>query len=131
MSAFGKHHVSGIAISPDNRTLAAGYWDLVTLWSVFTGERLGILRGFKRYVGGLAFSPDGKLLAGGTDTGGLRIWDVGRLTRIASLDVDGVGVSVPAFSPDGRFLITPSTGGLITWPYDQGGTIRVFRVNTR
>ena len=25
-------------------------------------------------------------------------------------------------------LITPSTGGLITWPYDKGGTVRVFRV---
>ena len=29
---------------------------------------------------------------------------------------------------DGRFLITPSTGGLIKWPYDKAGTIRVFRV---
>lgn len=38
--------------------------------------------------------------------------------------------AVHAFSPDSRFLVTPSTGGLIRWPYDKGGTIRVFRVNT-
>jgi WD40 repeat protein len=174
VSAFGRHDVFGIAMSPDGRTLAAGYWDLVTLWDLASGERLGALQGFRRYVLGLAFSPNGKLLAAGTDLGTLQLWDVGPMTRIASLEIGGGYVSDPvfspdgrlvavgiygtgtawlvdtatgkvidhqrvsdlgcgsvAFSPDGRFLITPSTGGLITWPYDQGGTIRVFRVNRR
>jgi hypothetical protein len=43
--------------------------------------------------------------------------------------VSDIGCGSVAFSPDGRFLITPSTGGLIKWPYDKGGTIRIFRVN--
>jgi WD40 repeat protein len=176
VSAFGngKHDAFGIAMSPDGGTLASGSWDLVTLWNPSTGERRAVLRGFKRYVVGLSFSPDGRLLAGGTDAGGLQIWDVARLARIASLDIEGGGVSEPVFSPDGHlvavgvygtgtawlidvssgkiidhqkvsdlgcgsvgfspdgsFLITPSTGGLITWPYDRGGTIRVFRVILR
>jgi WD40 repeat protein len=42
--------------------------------------------------------------------------------------VSDLGCGSVAFSPDGRYLITPSTGGLITWPYDVGGTIRVFKV---
>jgi WD40 repeat protein len=169
---FGRSHIYGLAISPDSRTLAAGYWGLVTLWDLATGERLGVLRGFSRYVVGLSFSADGKLLAGGTDAGELQIWDVANRARIASIDIDAGESSVPAFSPDsrrvavgfygsgavwlidvnsgkavdrwkvsdlgcgsvafspdGRYLITPSTGGLITWPYDQGGTIRVFKVN--
>jgi WD40 repeat protein len=173
VSAFGKHAAFAIAMSPDGVMLASGHWDIVTLWNMFTGERLAVFRGFGRYVGGLSFSPDGRLLAAGIDFGGLQIWDVQRQTRVQSLDIGGGEVSEPAFSPDGRsiavgvygtgtawlidvnsgkiidrqkvsdlgcgsvafspdgrFLITPSTGGLIKWPYDQGGTIRVFRVST-
>jgi WD40 repeat protein len=172
VSAFGRYDGT-IAMSPDGATLASGHWDIVTLWNMFTGKRLAVLRGFGRYVEGLSFSRDGKLLAAGTDAGGLQIWDVTRLTRVVSLDIGGGEVSEPefspdgrlvavgvygigtawlidvsrgkiidrqrvsdmgcgsvAFSPDGRFLITPSTGGLVKWPYDKGGTIRVFRVST-
>jgi len=173
VSAFGTIAPNAIAISPDGVTLAAGYWDIVTLWNMFTGKRLAVFPGFDNYVGALSFSPDGKLLAAGAG-GTLQIWDVRRLTRAESLDIGagGAGLSAPEFSPDGRliavgvygigtaylidvgrgkiidhqkvsdmgcgsvafspngqFLITPSTGGLIKWPYDKGGTIRVFRIN--
>lgn len=143
----------------------------MTLWSLSSGERIGVLTGFKRYVAGLSFSSDGKLLAGGTDVGAIQVWEVGSRSRILSLDLEGavsglsfspdgglvaagtygtgavwlidvksrkivdhqrvsdMGCGSVAFSPDGRFLITPSTGGLITYPYDRGGTIRVFKVN--
>jgi hypothetical protein len=45
--------------------------------------------------------------------------------------VSDLGCGSVAFSPDGRYLIVPSTGGLVTWPYDRGGTIRVFKVVAR
>ena len=173
VNAFGRRGAFSIAMSPDGVTLAAGYWDVVTLWNMFTGERLAVLHGFGRYVESLAFSTDGKLLAAGTDVGGLQIWDVQHRIRLQSLDpaggygyvstpafspdgrliavgiygtgtvflidvstgktldkekVSDLGCGSVAFSPDGRYLITPSTGGLITWPYDRGGTIRVFEV---
>jgi WD40 repeat protein len=170
VSAFGKYNAFSLAISPDSKTLASGHWDEVVLWNMFTGEQIGVLRGFGQYVEGLSFSRDGRLLAGGTD-GALQIWDVSTQTRLQSLEIAGADVS-PAFSPDGRlvaagtyangtvwlidvgtgkildqkqvsefgcgsvafspdarFLITPSTGGLIKWPYDTGGTIRVFEVD--
>ena len=172
VTAFGKYNAFSLAISPDGKTLASGHWDEVVLWNMFTGEQIGVLRGFGRYVEGLSFSRDGRLLAGGTDSGRLQIWDVSTQTRVQSLDIEGGRVSDPAFSPDGRlvavgiygtgtvwlidasngkildqqkvsdlgcgsvafspdgrFLITPSTGGLIKWPYDRGGTIRVFEVS--
>jgi WD40 repeat protein len=174
VSAFGKHAAFSIAISPDGTTLASGHWNLVTLWNMFTGERLATLRGLDRYVKSLSFSRDGKFLAAGTDFGGLQIWEISHRTRIQSLNLEGLDVSQPAFSsdgrlvavgiygsgtvwlidvetgkildkqkvsdmgcgsvafsPDGHFLITPSTGGLIKWPYDRGGTIRVFKVRAR
>jgi WD40 repeat protein len=172
MRTFGRHSPDSLAISPDGHTLAAGYWDIITLWDMRTGERLAALRGFGRYVMGIAFSQDGKMLAAGTDFGSVQIWDVAQQRRIQVLSLGGLSVSTPAFSPDGhlvaagiygtgtvflmrtdtgelldkqkvsdigcgsvafspdgQFLITPSTGGLIKWPYDHGGTIRVFRVN--
>ena len=174
VSGFGKHVARALAIGPDGKTLASGNWDIVTLWNLTTGERLGALRGFGRYVESLSFSKDGSLLAGGTDLGSVQIWDVGRHARLHALTIEGGQVSQPAwspdgrfvgvgiygtgtaylidvasgkivdrqkvsdlgcgslaFSPDGRFLITPSTGGLIKWPYDRGGTIRVFKVSAR
>lgn len=171
VSAFGNRTAFSLAISSDDSTLAAGYWNTVVLWNLVTGERLATLRGFNRYVIGLSFSKDGSFLAGSTDSGGLQIWDAHRYTRVHSIQIEGGDVSEPKFSPDGRFvavgvygtgtaylfdvatgkmldkqkvsdlgcgsvafsqdgtfLITPSTGGLIKWPYDRGGTIRVFRV---
>jgi WD40 repeat protein len=101
VSAFGNHHAYGIAMSPDGSTPASGYWDLVTLWNLSTGERLGVLRGFKRYVVGLSFSLDGRLLADGTDTGDLQVWEIGSLTRTVSLSIEGGEVPDPVFSPDG------------------------------
>jgi WD40 repeat protein len=174
VNAFGRRGAFSIAISPDGMTLASGYWDVVTLWNMLTGERLAVFHGFEGYVESLAFSKDGKLLATGTDAGGFQIWDVQHQSRLHSLNPVGTyygHVSEPAFSPDGQlvavgvygsgtvylidakagkvldqkkvsdlgcgsvafsadghYLITPSTGGLITWPYDIGGTIRVFEV---
>lgn len=173
VSTFGKRQPFSIAMSPDGSTLASGYWNVVTLWNMFTGERLAVLEGFDRYILSLAFSPDGKLLAAGNDLGELQLWDIPNHKRIWSLKFDGLNVSQPAFgpdgklmaigiygtgtvwlidvlkgkvldhrqvsglgcgsvafSPDGRYLITPSTGGLVKWPYDTGGTIRVFEVSS-
>ncbi len=172
VTAFGRYAPHSMAISPDGSTLATGHWDVIILWNMLTGEKLGAMSGAGRYVAGLSFSQDGKLIAAGTDTGSLQIWDVSLRAKVASIDIGfGGDVSQPAFSPDGRlvafgvygagtawlvdvlsgkiidhqkvsdlgcgsvafspdgrFLITPSTGGLIKWPYDHGGTIRVFTV---
>jgi WD40 repeat protein len=175
IKTFEKHGPFSLAISPDGSTLAAGHWDTVSLWNMFTGQKLGTLRGFGRYVDSVSFRADGKLLAAGTDTGLLQIWDVTDQRRLQSIQfewrdfisdpafspdgslvavgvygsgtvwlvdvgsgkildrkkISDLGCGSVAFSPDGRYLITPSTGGLIKWPYDRGGSIRVFEVSDR
>jgi WD40 repeat protein len=116
--AFGRHNVFSMAISPDGQTLATGHWDVVTLWNMFTGERIAVLRGFGRYVDSLGFSPDGSLLAAGTDSGGLQIWDVGSGTKLHSLEIGGQYVSDPAFSPDGRLVAVGVYGTGTVWLID-------------
>lgn len=174
VSTFGDNSAFSLAFSPDGVTLAAGYWKIVVLRNMFTGERLATLRGFGRYVESLSYSPDGKYLAAGTDTGDVQLWDVSNRKLMHTLNLGWQVVSTPAFSPDsrlvafgiygtgtvwlvdvqtgkvldhkkvsdlgcgsvafspdGRYLITSSTGGLVKWPYDRGGMIRVFRVASR
>jgi WD40 repeat protein len=174
VSAFGKYSPQTFAISPDETTLAAGYWDEVILWDISNGKKVAALRGFGRYVRSLSFSKDGTYLGAGTDTGDVEVWDVQSRSRVSAahlgwqmasqpafspngkmvavglygsgtvflldlhsgkvLDqkkVSDLGCGSVAFSPDGKFLITPSTGGIVKWPYDRGGTVRVFRVNSR
>jgi WD40 repeat protein len=116
--AFGQHRVSSIAISPDGRILAAGYWDCVMLWDMRTGKRLGVLRGIGRYVGSLSFSPNGRLLAAGTDWNELQIWDLRRRVRLRVFKFDGGDVSEAAFSPDGRLVAAGVYGSGTVWLAD-------------
>jgi|GEM_PF-5567200 len=59
---LGDNHVSEMAFTPDERTIALSVADRVTVWDVHTGARRLTLKGIP---GGcnIAFSPDGKLLA--------------------------------------------------------------------
>ena len=101
---FGTRYTAALAIHPDNRTLASGHWDNVTLWNMLSGERIALLAGFGRCISGIAFSRGGRWLAAGTDDGNLQIWDVAARRRTHALRVGWAFVSTPAFSPDGKLV---------------------------
>jgi len=42
---FGQRAVFSLAFHPDDKMLATGHWDNVTLWDALTGERIALLRG--------------------------------------------------------------------------------------
>lgn len=118
VNTFSRYAPSSLAISPDGLTLAAGHWDIVVLWNMLSGKRVGVIRGFGRYVRGLSFSGDGEHLAAGSDTGAIQIWDVHSLTRMQSIQLDGGDVSDPAFSPDGRLVAFGIYGTGTVWLID-------------
>lgn len=99
------------------RTLAVGTENGgVSLWDVRSGiqlrpppHRAGSTYGPR----GLAFSPDGALLAM-TRGNEASLWDVRRRRSAGDLRGIGVGVSAPAFSPDGRELALRRADGKIT-----------------
>jgi WD40 repeat protein len=129
LPGFGRY-VRGLAFSPDGGLLAAGSdTGNLQIWDVRRRKRLQSLEIGGGDVSNPAFSPDGRLVAVGIyGTGTVFLIDVRSGKVVDQKLVSGIGCGSGAFSPDGHFLIVPSTGGLVRWPYDRGGTVRVFRV---
>jgi WD40 repeat protein len=129
LHGFGRY-VEALSFSKDGKLLAAGTdFGGLQIWDVDRRVRLQSLEIEGLQVSEPAFSPDGRLVAVGVyGTGAVWLIDVGTGKILDNQRVSEFGCGSVAFSPDGRFLITPSTGGLIKWPYDRGGTIRVFEV---
>ena len=76
--------VYGLAISPDEKTIASGGGDqMINLWGISgliigggSTEALKSLRGHCNQIWALAFSPDGRYLASGSKDGVVNQWDL-------------------------------------------------------
>jgi WD40 repeat protein len=111
--------VSSVALTPDGEVLASGggdgtilFWDLAK-WAPLgsplplratdenTGSSFGVFR--------LEFSPDGKVLAAASgESGDVVLFSVEERERLGALSIPALlGVTAPAFSPDGSLLATP------------------------
>jgi WD40 repeat protein/DNA-binding SARP family transcriptional activator len=130
------HHgvgLTGVAFSPDGRTLATAADDGVWLWDLKTRRRLDLplsAHGGEQVLA-VAFSHDGRMLASGGADGTARLWNVARrapASRPLLMHVDGVnGV---AFSPDDHMLVAagggsedasvPSRGAARLWSVPSG-----------
>jgi WD40 repeat protein len=115
------HAVTGLALSPDGKTLAVTA-DGLQLWSTATGQRIsGPLPAADATaaVAPAAFSPDGRLVAAIGSDGKARVWNVAtqRQTGIAvALPISrpisgGPARAALAFSPGGKTFVTVGANG--------------------
>ena len=113
--------VLSLAISPDQKRLAAGRGDRVLIYDITKKERPVVAQfaAPNDLVQSLAWSPDGQTLASGGFRR-IRLWEVssGKVVR----QIDGLSgrVTALAFTPDNRILIAAdgdvaSTGMLRMW----------------
>lgn len=137
ISAFLREHtgqVSGLAFSPDGKTLASSGFDgAVYLWQAGSGE---LARPPLRERGaGVAavynvrFSPDGNALAAPCDDGTVLLWDLrtGDATAVPPLKGHEGTVYDVAFSRDGKRLASAGNDGkVIVWDVALRQPIRVL-----
>jgi WD40 repeat protein len=100
--SFGKSSgmkITGLAVSPDGKFLAAGSEKRIILWNLKSQQQIKTLSGYDFEVSELVFSSDSKLLAAG-DTVKTIVWDVRKMEPVG---VSFYGLAF-ALSPDGRFL---------------------------
>jgi WD40 repeat protein len=113
--------VLSLAISPDQKRLAAGRGDRVLIYDITQKERpvVAHVATPNDLVQSLAWSPDGQTLASGGFRR-IRIWEAG--TGKMARQIDGLSGRVTAlsFTPDGKMLIAgegdvASTGMIRVW----------------
>lgn len=110
-----KGEISGLAVHPSNRLVAAGstdetwsLYDLATGATVKTYDALPSTEGSFAYTS-FAGHPDGILHGGGTQDGSIRIWDVRDASALAaSLTSHTSATTSLSFSENGYYLASAS-----------------------
>jgi WD40 repeat protein len=109
---------TGVAFSPDSRTLAFGDGTMIRFLDLQTGTESVVLRtGQAGDVANIAFSPDGRTIAS-TSNGGKTIWlwDVRTHTRLGSALTGHTGnINDIAISADGRTLASAGDDAVRLW----------------
>ena len=125
--------VSGVAVSPDGRFIAACADDdevpVVKIWDARTLKLLRALKGHTNGIYDIAFSPRGHLLASGGRDKMIMLWDAatGRLLRTFKGHEDSVTSLI--FTHDGARLASAGAGGDKTvrlWDARTGKLLQTF-----
>jgi roadblock/LC7 domain-containing protein len=107
-----------LVFSPDGQTLAsAGPANVVTLWTVSSGQQAATLTGTATQINSVAFSPDGEYLAGGGQDD-ITVWELPAATSPRTLVHESNQHSAfnsVGFSADGKYLAGTSIMGLDLW----------------
>lgn len=95
--------VTGVAMTPDGRTVAAATDDhRVLVWDAVTGELKTTFEGHADWVRSLAFSHDGQILASGAADRCLCLWHVQDKRRLIELPACQGAIAAVSFHPNNQ-----------------------------
>ena len=114
-----QNHLTGLAFSPDGKTLASSSLDgTARLWDVPSGREVLVLRGHKDFVRYVDWSPDGRTLLTCGDDRALRLWHVSTGRALISLGT--------AFDEPSDFAVFSPCGDSIVSGYRTSGHLSLF-----
>jgi len=119
-----KYNVRCLAVSPDEKTVAAGQVDsennndantagVVRLWNLENGKEIRAMEGHTREISSVAFAPDGKTVLSSSFDTTMRLWDVASGKLLKEFVGHGSRVEGAAFTPNGRFVMSCGNGGSV------------------
>jgi WD40 repeat protein len=119
--------VYDFALLNNGAALAVGGDNVVYLFDVATGERLGVLTGHTSSIYSVVASPDGSRLVTGARDGVVIVWDVARQAEQTRYVVEGSAVWSVAFNPQGDKLAAGGSSGLLlVWDVATGDELQRF-----
>jgi WD40 repeat protein len=121
--------VTGLAFSPDGRTLASASWDgTVKLWSVPEGLLVETLPGERGPMSRVAWSPDGRTLACSGQDNMIWLWSVEDAAYRTVIRGHAARIRGMVFTPDSlRLLSGGDDGTLRIWDALDGRCIYVMQ----
>jgi WD40 repeat protein/tRNA A-37 threonylcarbamoyl transferase component Bud32 len=123
--------------SPDgSRLVTSGEDGKIIIWNFASRDRIATLdycsmeliaSGYLPNGIALAYSPDGKWIASAGEHDAVIVWDALQFSKVAILGGHGDQPSTIGFSPDGKYLLTSSSGGnrTIIWEAGRWNKLRV------
>jgi WD40 repeat protein/uncharacterized caspase-like protein len=123
--------VQAAAFTRDGTLLLTGSSDgTLKLWDIGATRLVRTFAGHKRDVTVVALSADGSRALSGSEDKTVRLWEVatGRLIRTIYAHLDAYSVASVAFSPDGRRLLSSSSGEGTAklWDAESGRLVRML-----
>jgi WD40 repeat protein len=115
----GDFMTSGLAFTPDGKTLVGFDEKDVTLWDTATGSQVGRLSPGRAKVHGLAVHPSGRFLVTAGADRTARTWDLASLRQTQALKWTVGKLFSVAFSPDGALAVAGGEKGqVVLWDID-------------
>ena len=120
-SLFTFEQASTMALSPDGRELAVGFWKsqgtihepILGIYDFDTGQEIASFAGHTQHISAIAWSPDGQRLASSGADMTVRIWDRSTNKLICTLAGHESNVRSLAWNPAGTQVASGSGDGTI------------------
>ena len=121
-----------LAITPDGRQIVSpGAENSLSIWDLYSGERLNVLTGHSDLVRAIAITADGHCVISASEDKTLRVWDLqsGNIRR--TITSSGMSALAVAVTPDGKQAIcTAQEHPLGVREWRSGKTLKVLRGHT-